>query len=319
MTSRVLLLALMLTGAAAPQPDAPVKESAGRPVILIVHGRGFLSRDSAAFRRKALHALREGAFRASGDSLLDDDDVRLVWYADLMAARRGARSVMLCDGPADTADVGLSPGFLLRSLALVASELVDAGATDSVADDARDLAGDLRFVGDPSMRCDAEGRVANALSRAHREGRPVILVAHSLGAFVTWGYLRHPSFLDERDVVEIQRLVTVGSLVGNAELRELLFSDTAAVSLPRGVRSWINAVNADDPFAWRLTATDATSGQARALRGIDDVVTGSADEPAHDLRGYLRDAGTARAIVGAWCDAADARRRFAGCLALARR
>ena len=40
MTSGVLLLALMLTGAAAPHPDAPVKESAGRPVILIVHGLG---------------------------------------------------------------------------------------------------------------------------------------------------------------------------------------------------------------------------------------------------------------------------------------
>ena len=320
MMSRVLVLAVMLTGAAAaPHAGARVDVNAGRPVILVVHGRGFLSRDSAVFRRKALHALREGAFRATGDSLLGDDDVRLVWYADLMATRRGARSSMLCDGPADTADVGLSPGFLLRSLALVASDLVDAGATDSVADDARDLAGDLRFVGDPSVRCDAEGRVANALSRAHREGRPVILVAHSLGAFVSWGYLRHRDFIGARDIVEIQRLVTVGSPVGNAELRELLFGDTAAVSLPRGVRSWINAVNADDPFASRLTATDTTSGQARALRGIDDVVTGSADEPAHDLRGYLRDVSTARAIVDAWCDAADARRRFAGCAALAKR
>ena len=118
-----------------------------------------------------------------------------------------------------------------------------------------------------------------------------------------WGYLRHRSFLDTRDVVEIQRLVTMGSPVGNAELRELLFSNTAAMSLPRGVRSWINAVNADDPFASRLTATDTTSRQAGALRGIDDVMTGSADEPAHDLRGYLRDVSTARAIIGAWCDA----------------
>ena len=314
------LIAVMLTGVvAAHDPSAVEKGNSGRPVILVVHGRGFLTRDSAVFRRKALHALREGAFRATGDSLLDDDDVRLVWYADLMAARHGARSSMLCDGPADSADVGLSPGFLLRSLALVASELVDAGASDSVADDARDLAGDLRFVGDPSLRCDAEGRVANALARAHREGRPVILVAHSLGAFVTWGYLQHRALLDAHDVVEVQRLVTVGSPVGNGELRALLFGDTAAVSLPRGVRSWLNAVNLDDPFASRLVVADSVSGRVGAGRGIDDVVTGSSDVPAHDLRGYLRDANTARAIVGAWCDAADARRRFAGCVTLAKR
>jgi hypothetical protein len=161
MTSRVLLPALMLTGAvAAREPRVAVGEASGRPVILVVHGRGFLSRDSAVFRREALKALREGAFRATGDSLLDDDDVRLVWYADLMAARRGAGNSSLCDTGSDTADVGFSPGFLLRSLALVASELVDAGATDSVADDARDLAGDLRFLGNPSLRCDAEGRLA---------------------------------------------------------------------------------------------------------------------------------------------------------------
>lgn len=320
MTSRVLLLALMLTSAvAAREPRVAVGGASGRPVILVVHGRGFLSRDSAVFRRKALEALREGAFRATGDSLLDDDDVRLVWYADLMAARRGARNSSLCDSGSDTADIGFSPGFLLRSLALVASELVDAGATDSIADDARDLAGDLRFLGNPSLRCDAEGRLADALARAERDGRPVIVVAHSLGAFVTWGYLRHRGVLDAHDVVEVQRLVTVGSPVGNADLRELLFGDTTAVYLPRGVRSWVNAVNPDDPFASRLTALDTTSGRARAIRGVSDLVTGSPDESAHDLHGYLRDAGTASAIVGAWCDGAQQRRRFAGCVALAKR
>ena len=320
MTPRTLLLALMLTGAVGySRPRVPVGGAAGRPVILVVHGRGFLSRDSAVFRRNALQALREGAFRATGDSLLQDDDVRLVWYADVMAARRGAGSSSLCDTGSDTAEVGFSPRFLLRSLALVASELVDAGAPDSIADDARDLAGDLRFLGNPSLRCDAEGRVAGALRRAERDGRPVIVVAHSLGAFVTWGYLRHRDLLGAHDVVEIQRLVTVGSPVGNADLRDLLLGDTTAVYLPRGVRSWINVVNPDDPFASRLTAFDTTSGRARAVRGVTDVIAGNQDESAHDLRGYLRDAGTASAILGAWCDQVQQRQRYAACIALAKR
>ena len=317
MTIRPLLLLLTLTGGAvAHDPGTITRTNTTRPVILVVHGRGFLTRDSASFRRTALHALREGAYRATGDSLLHDDDVRLVWYADVMSAHRGARSVTVCEDATDTSDAGLSPGFFLRSLALVASDLVDAGATDSVGDDARDVAGDLRFLGDASRRCDAEGRVADAVARAHRDGRPVILVAHSLGAFVTWGYLHHRSLSEARDDVEIQRLVTVGSPVGNGELRNLLFGDTAAISLPRGVRSWINAVNPDDPLAARLVAADTSSG-LRAVRGISDVETSSADESAHDLRGYLRDAGAARAIVGAWCDASTLRHRIAGCGRLA--
>lgn len=315
-----LLFALMCTTAAATSdPRAPGRGNPGRPVILLVHGRGSISRDSAVFRRTALQALRAGAFRATGDSLFDDEDVRVVWYADLMATRRGTRTSALCERNDDISYVGISPGFFLRSLALIVSELVDVGARDSVAGDARDIAGDLRFIGDPSLQCDAEGRVERAVARAHDEDRPIVVVAHSLGALVTWGYLQHRGTLDAHDVVEIQRLVTLGSPIGHGELRELLFGDTSGVSLPRGVRSWVNAVNPDDPFASRLMAMDSAHAPVRALRGIADVVTGQSDEPAHDLRGYLRDPVAAETIVRAWCDAAEMRRRFAGCVAVTKR
>ena len=83
MTSRVLLLALMLTGAAAPHPDAPVKESAGRPVILIVHGRGFLSRDDLrGYLRDA------GTARAIVGAWCDAADARRRFAGCLALARR---------------------------------------------------------------------------------------------------------------------------------------------------------------------------------------------------------------------------------------
>jgi pimeloyl-ACP methyl ester carboxylesterase len=315
-TSLFLTLAL-LTSAVPAAPRAAERADAQRPLVLIVHGRGFLSRDSSDFRRQALRALREGAFRATGDSLLQNDDVRLVWYADLMDVRRSALGgSTLCATNAENADEGISPSFIFRSLALVASELVGGNATDSVADDARDIAGDLRFIGDPALRCAAEGRLAAALARARAEGRPVVVVAHSLGALVAWSHLQHRGAREADDVPEVQRLVTVGSPIGNAELRELLLGDTAPVSLPRGVRSWVNAVNADDPFAARLTPLDSVSGRTRGLRGITDVLTGHSDERAHDLYGYLRDPGTARAVAGAWCEVAPTRSRLAGCRAL---
>lgn len=311
MTTTSLLLALALAVSATVAGDTQARQhDPRRPVILVVHGRGFLARDSTVVRREALHALREGAARATGDSLLEDGDLRLVWYADLMDVRhREARSMTSCDNGAGSSDDGNPAGFFLRSLAQVLSELVDGSATDSTDDGARDIAGDLRFIGDRTVRCGAQGRVADALARARAEGRPVVIVAHSLGALVTWGYLEHR---DTRDVPEIERLVTVGAPIGNDGLRELLMGDTAKVSLPRGVRSWVNAVNVDDGLAARITSRDSP------LPGITDIVAERNGESAHDLRGYLRDSSTAKAVVSAWCEAARMKNRPAGCVALSK-
>ncbi|MDB4891788.1 MAG: hypothetical protein JWL61_3643 [Gemmatimonadetes bacterium] len=311
MSTTSLLLALTLAVSATVVGDTQARQlDPPRPVILVVHGRGFLSRDSAVFRRQALQALREGSARATGDSLLEDGDLRLVWYADLMdVRRREARSLTSCDNGAGSSDDGNPAGFFLRSLAQVLSELVDVSAADSSDNDARDIAGDLRFIGDRTVRCGAQGRVADALARARTEGRPVIIVAHSLGALVAWGYLEHR---DTHDVPEIERLVTVGAPIGNDGLRELLIGDTAKVSLPRGVRSWINAVNVDDGLAARIVTGDSP------LPGITDIVAERNGESAHDLRGYLRDPSTAKAVVSAWCEAARMKNRLAGCVALSK-
>ncbi|MEP7001318.1 MAG: hypothetical protein ABI969_12615 [bacterium] len=315
-----LLLALSLAASSATLPLLPFEQTAPRrPVVLVVHGRGFLARDSADFHRDALHALREGAFRATGDSLLESDDIRLVWYADLMDVRRAVLgNATSCETNTNNPDVGISPSSIFRSLALIASDLVQATAEDSIGDGARGIAGDLRFIGDPALRCAAEGRVADAIARAHADGRPVIIVAHSLGALVTWSHLQHRGGRSDIDVPEVERLVTMGSPIGNSELRELLLGDMGEVSLPRGVRSWVNAVNADDPFAARLVEIDSLSARTRDVRGITDVVTGHAEE-AHDLFGYLRDSTAAKAVAGAWCDAAEHRGTIASCVALSKR
>jgi pimeloyl-ACP methyl ester carboxylesterase len=311
MTTTSLLLAMTLAVSATVLGDKQARQpDPRRPVILVVHGRGFLSRDSAVFRREVLHSLREGSFRATGDSLLEEGDLQLVWYADLMdVRRREARSMTACDNGAGSSDDGNPAGFFLRSLAQVVSELVDDGGTDSSDFSSRDIAGDLRFIGDRAVRCGAQARVADALVRARAEGRPVIVVAHSLGALVTWGYLEHR---DARDMPEIERLVTAGSPIGNDGLRELLTGDTATVFLPRGVRSWVNVVNVDDGLASRITPRDST------VPGITDVMTELREEAAHDLLGYLRDANTAKAVVSAWCSAAAMRNRIAGCVTLSK-
>ena len=138
------------------------------------------------------------------------------------------------------------------------------------------------------------------LSRARAEQRPVVVVAHSLGSLVAYGALRSASAGSD---ATIQRLVTLGSPLGAAELRQLVFKDSAAarVNLPASVRSWVNVREPRDPIA--IPVSDADSSVLRDLVG-----SGGADGvDAHDMGGYLRDPLAGRAIAWAWCAAFERR------------
>jgi hypothetical protein len=261
-------IVLLATRASAQHAGASVK----RPLILLVHGRGMFGRDTGP--------------------LFTDGDVRLVWYADVLdpmsSASCGretvAREKRQSDGLADVV-FGLS-----GILAAVAGD--STGANMEV----RGLAGDLLYVGDPARRCAAEERLLTAVSQARAEHRPVIVVAHSLGSLVAYGALRSGSISAD---ATIHRLVTLGSPLGAAELRELVFKDgvTGPVKLPTSVRSWVNIREPRDPIAVPLSGADSTT-----LRDL--VGSGSADGvDAHDMGGYLRDPMAGRAIAWAWCSA----------------
>src|SRR5258708_339515 len=299
---RIILLALtvpLLAGVTALDGHAQA-----RPLVLLVHGRGYLTRDSAMIRRQALHALREGSFGLTGDSLLADDDVRKVWYADVLDSRhRDSIQVKTCARRDEGAATMISAASILRVFALFASDLIEASVSGDQADDVRGVAGDLRFFGDQASRCLAEGRIADAISRAGDDGRPVVLVAHSLGALVTWSYLQHRNSGGESQPPEIRRLVTIGSPLGSDELRELLLDDTGPLALPLAVRSWVNIVNEPDPFASRLLGRDSTGSQTRAIPEVSDVATQNGDDEPHELLSYLRDRSTVQAVLGAWSEA----------------
>lgn len=302
MISPRLLLAVALSGSIIPPPMSVTP----RPLILVVHGRGHLARDTADLRRATVRALRAGSHVLSGDSLVADSDVRLVWYADVLDARSAFSSdaVATCASTAGGAESASTSVFSM--LALLAGAIVDANAAEQEkqgGDGLRSLAGDLRYLGDAHTRCAAELRLASALARAHGEERPVIVVAHSLGALVSWGHLqRRANSAGVDGLPEIRRLVTLGSPLGSPDIRELVFGDARTeIRLPRSVRSWINVVNEDDPFAVRLlTGVGVEPGHASRVM---DAMTERRGEDPHELTGYLRDPVTTRAIVGAWCDA----------------
>ena len=294
-----LLAALTLATALA----VPSEDDRGRPVVLLVHGRGMLDHDTAATRKMWLNALASGGKTITSLPLLTERDVRVVWYADVLDPRSSAG----CDYAAADArtrrNAAIDPD--LKSLVATVGSLFDMitsviADTESVSQ-LRALSADASFLGDSRKRCASEQRLGDAIDAARREGRPVILVAHSLGSLVAYDYLSARS-----DTGLVQRFITVGSMVGTTELRQLLIGGDASDTLarPAGVKSWINIRHENDLFASTIST------------GRNVIATPPTDEPdAHELVGYLRGSVTATEILGSWC-AAYGSKQPAGCAAM---
>ena len=283
---RLLTLAgaLLLTAAAPP-------DDRGRPVILLVHGRGLMDRDTSATRRFWLGALSSGIKAVANAPLIAERDVRVVWYSDVL----DPRSTVGCDyapnDPRARREAAEDPD--LKALVSMAGNLLGT-LTSLVADteatsQLRGLAADASFLSDAHRRCAAERRVADAIDRARREGRPIILVAHSLGSLVAYDYLS-----TRTDSVLVNRFVTIGSMLGSPELRHLAIGgdSTDTLSRPASVKDWINIRNEQDVFAVPVST------------GRDIATNPPADEPdAHEMVGYLRGPATAREVLAGWCAA----------------
>lgn len=281
-----VVIAVLMAFAAPRAADA----QRGRPVILLVHGRGMQDRDSVGARKQWVDALHSGAASLTHSASFDDTDVRVVWYADVLdphssegcdydpgdvRARRDAKT------DADLKQVVSFAGGLINFI----SSLAD----DSAAKELRSFSADAAFLGDARKRCSSEARLGTAIDRAKREGRPVILVAHSLGALMAYDYLS-----TRTDTGAIQSFITIGSMAGAPELRRLVIGgdSTDAFTVPVSVRQWTNIRHAKDGLATPLAI------------GRDVVTDPPADElDSHEMVGYLRGTVTAREILGAWCTA----------------
>jgi pimeloyl-ACP methyl ester carboxylesterase len=269
-------------------PNAP---EPGRPVILLVHGRGMLDRDTAGTRKLWLDGLMAGMKSLTKEPVLRDDDVRLVWYADVLDPRSTESCLYDADDPRAKRDRKTDPA--LKGIVSLVGNLIGALTTTADNNDAsntlRGFAGDAQFLADAGKRCATERRLANELDRARRDARPVILVAHSLGAVLAYDYLS-----SRRESGVVDRVVSVGSILGAAELRRLLIGgdSTDVFDQPSSVKSWFNVRNEGDGLATTLPF------------GKDIVTAASTDEPDHhEMVSYLRGRASAGAILGGWCAA----------------
>ena len=80
-------LAALLCCAVLLGMSRPARAQRGRPVVLLVHGRGLQGQDSAALHSQWFDALRSGASTVVPDAPIQRADVRVVWYADALDPR----------------------------------------------------------------------------------------------------------------------------------------------------------------------------------------------------------------------------------------
>ena len=223
------------------------------------------------------------ALARAGASPVRDEDVRLAWYADIMDPARDAQCARRNGEGPDSLGVETFARDFLASLAAALPTGESRGA--------RTLLGDMLYALDRSRRCAAEQRVHSVMAQALDEKRPVVLVAYSLGALVTYGVLDDAKVLRDSRIA----LVTLGSPLGDADIRALLGSSPDSLRVPPGVAHWENVYDPGDVFASPL---------ADIVKGVNDteLSTRGADAvEAHYVDRYLTDRATGEALARALC------------------
>ena len=258
------ILAAALVSSAAAQPSSPL--------VLLVHGRLSVESDTARLRREWKSVL-DASLSDRGYGSLADGDVRLAWYADVLDPMAEGCPRLTRDDDIDAFGVLLS--------AIVGS--IPSGE----AREAKSFVGDVMYVLDDSRRCAAQRRVGRELDRALSTGRPVLIVAYSLGSVVTYQHLLKRQARTGEPPID---LVTIGSPLGVPGLRALLGLDIDSLTKPTAVRSWTNIHDPNDPVAGPVVH----GGSHTTISDV--VVSRSGDAEAHMIEHYLRDRSTAETL-----------------------
>jgi hypothetical protein len=255
-------------------------------------------RDSVGAAKRELKGLTEQRKATERDLAVAAEEARSA--ADREAAR--------LDAEFQTSQVGL--GDFWDRLLSVAS---DVAARFSVGRELflRAFPDTKRYLEDRRYRCATDGRLQLALDAARGGGRPVVLVAHSMGSLVSYDLLYG---LDRGQPVprpdnryDVRRLVTLGSQLGIVEIMPFIVGREGfrvPLPVPSSIRSWVNLRAPNDYVAPRGARGKYAAAGAQTF-GEWEVTTISGDP--HSIRGYLQNPATARAIAFAWCSAFQGR------------
>lgn len=146
------------------------------------------------------------------------------------------------------------------------------------------------------------------LRAAIEAGRPILLIAHSMGSVIAWDSLWQMSHKDRNDL-RVDRLLTMGSPLGQRFIQRRLFGyrDEGERRYLKGVRRWTNLTAAGD-----LTAVDpdladdfAAMVELGLVESIEDRTLNNyfrldGDLNVHAEYGYLANSVTAGVVIDWW-------------------
>lgn len=295
------LLSMVLTLGAVASDDVLAQGSSdlsGIPVVVFVHGRGQSEKALDEVRSRFFNSFRGSQQRHFGKEVVPSSATRFVWYADAIDPQSTA--MPLSDTCKFAGNVQVDAAFrtdLRRGLIRIAQRI---GLSDSALNA---FAGDThKYLTSPAVRCEADARLSQTLFAPDVLGRPVVVVAHSMGGIVTYSALdRLSTTTGIAARPKISRLITIGTQVGVTEILQGLQGSLVSVPVPvpNLIEEWANFWNEGDLLAFE------TTGQFKAT----DLIRVPEDHPiraagnAHAIETYLGNADVVAAIVDAWCKA----------------
>lgn len=148
------------------------------------------------------------------------------------------------------------------------------------------------------LHCETNVRLKIALDQAAAQHRPVIIVAHSMGAMVTLDQLWRSSGAD----YNVVRFVSLGAQLGMPDLlRYLAGAGADRPLLPGTITDWVNIKGESDLLGYTVAPETVRFVQGGPPANVVRD-TGTLSN-AHNITRYLQLRETAHAIADAYCGA----------------
>lgn len=148
--------------------------------------------------------------------------------------------------------------------------------------------------------CETDQILASALDELSAAGRPVVVVAHSMGAMVTYRVMANRPATDR---FTLGGFVSIGSQLGLADVPPYLIGGLAQQPYrwPEHTAEWTNIKGVVDPLGYAIKGEFGNSNGTPWVRQKDIETGGVA--VAHDAARYLSHTVVASQIATLWCRA----------------
>lgn len=181
---------------------------------------------------------------------------------------------------------------ILHTIRNAATKMFGVGPGLSFTEDTR------LYLQKGEHHCETNLRLQLALQEATSLSRPIVLVAHSMGAMVALDELWRSSGMKH----QITRFVSLGAQLGVPDLlRYLAGAGATQPLLPAALRDWVNIKGQNDLLGFDVNPSSVKFASGGSVENTS-VDTGSVPE-AHSVSRYLQLRITAQWIADAYCRA----------------